>query len=498
MPASSVRSVADRIKAIRRVSAPIAAISTPDPAETVTKIAKATNGAPKIAWNIADGMVSLNEEGRDVLANAIGDNDSTIGNPPEALKVARKFGAETIFFVHLANRFLDNPVFVQGLSNLRETFKHDKQTCVLLGSSFTLPPELTNDIVQIDEPLPSSEDLREIVADIVDAAELEVDDENVELSVEAIRGVSAFAAEQAVALSLRKSGIDLDDLWESKRKQIEQCPGLSVFREGETFDDIGGCDEIKSEIHDWVNGRERPNAIVFIDEIEKSVAGEGDTSGVSQDQRGVLLTEMQDRGYDGYIFLGPPGAAKSAIAKAAGNEAGIPTIQLDLGAQKGSLVGQSEQQIRQAMKVIHSVSNGKALFIATCNSIATLPPELRRRFTLGTYFFDLPTEEERSKIWSLYEGKFKIPEADRIPRPADEGWTGAEIRQCCRKAAAKGTKLEKEALGIVPVSRSAADAIEKLRSQADGKFLAASHPGVYEKNSPNEKPTKRRRLSVVD
>jgi hypothetical protein len=27
------------------------------------------------------------------------------------------------------------------------------------------------------------------------------------------------------------------------------------------------------------------------------------------------------------------------------------------------------------------------LFIATSNSIASLPPELRRRFTLGTFFF---------------------------------------------------------------------------------------------------------------
>jgi hypothetical protein len=31
------------------------------------------------------------------------------------------------------------------------------------------------------------------------------------------------------------------------------------------------------------------------------------------------------------------------VAKAAGNEAGIPTIQLDLGAMKGSLVGRASR-----------------------------------------------------------------------------------------------------------------------------------------------------------
>ncbi len=46
------------------------------------------------------------------------------------------------------------------------------------------------------------------------------------------------------------------------------------------------------------------------------------------------------------------------------------------------------------------------LFIATSNSIASLPPELRRRFTLGTFFFDLPTAEERETIWRIYLKKY--------------------------------------------------------------------------------------------
>jgi AAA+ superfamily predicted ATPase len=111
---------------------------------------------------------------------------------------------------------------------------------------------------------------------------------------------------------------------------------------------------------------------------------------------------MQDNSASGVIFIGPPGSAKSMVAKAAGTEAGVPTIQLDLGAMRGSLVGQSESQVRSALKVITAVASGKTLWIATCNSIGNLPPELRLRFTLGTFFFDLPAAAERDRIWNIY------------------------------------------------------------------------------------------------
>jgi hypothetical protein len=41
--------------------------------------------------------------------------------------------------------------------------------------------------------------------------------------------------------------------------------------------------------------------------------------------------------------------------------------------------------------------------------------------------------------------------------------------------------LSEAAEFVVPVSRSAAEEIEKLRTQADGRFLSASHAGVYRK-----------------
>jgi len=291
-------------------------------------------------------------------------------------------------------------------------------------------------------------------------------------------------------MSLSKKGLELDRLWERKRQAVEQTPGLSIWRGGETFDQIGGCANIKRFLKAVLTGREAPRVIVFIDEIEKAFAGTGtDMSGVKTEMTGTMLSWMQDRNADGTIFIGPPGAAKSAVAKAAGNTAGVPTVAFDLSAMQSSLVGGSGERLRAALQVVDAISQGRSLWIATCNSITTLPPELRRRFTLGTFFFDLPSGEERESIWKIYSERWKASG----DRPDDEGWTGAEIKECCRKAWRLNLSIEESAAFIVPVSRSASDQIDTLRRQASGRFLSASLAGVYkfESGVPLGAPAKR-------
>ena len=125
--------------------------------------------------------------------------------------------------------------------------------------------------------------------------------------------------------------------------------------------------------------------------------------------------------------------------------------------------------------MVEAVSQGRALFIATCNSIASLPPELRRRFTLGTFFFDLPSAAERELIWRIYERKYGVSGE----RPDDEGWTGAEIKECCSKAGRLKMPLREAAQYTVPISKSAAEQVKSLRQQASGKFISASNAGLY-------------------
>src|SRR5262249_27645499 len=254
---------------------------------------------------------------------------------------------------------------------------------------------------------------------------------------------------------------------------------------------------IKTFMRRVITGKNPPRVIVFIDEIEKMLAAgaQGDTSGVSQGFLGTMLSYMQDHNSRGTIFVGPPGAAKSAVAKATGAEAGVPTIALDLGGMKGSLVGQSEERLRAALKVITAVGGDNALFIATCNGIATLPPELRRRFGLGTWFFNLPDREERQAIWELYFKKYDVPDF-RIEF-SHEGWTGAEIKQCCMLAHDLDITLKEASAYIVPVARAAKETIETLRRESDGRYLSASYPGVYTSQQTGaETVPKKRALNV--
>jgi len=493
--------IAQLVKNARRVSTPLIAINTPDPAATIKAVCDAienqTKGdpmiaIPKVEWDVVRGMTGRNDSGREWAAS-LGDFDPTMNSPLAAMQFAAKLPDRSLLFIHLAHRWMIDPMIVQAIWNLRDQFKGNRRTLILLGKQIELPAELADDVTVFDEPLPTADELRLIVGTLAQGCEgvqpLSV--ETFGRSVEALRGLSAFAAEQTTAMSLTANGLDLDALWDRKRQAIEQTPGLKVFKGGETFDRIGGCAVVKDFVSRIMHGQARPNAIVFVDEIEKMLGGRGDSSGVSQDQLGTLLSYMQDHNAAGMIFVGPPGAAKSAIAKAAGNEGGIPTIQLDLGAAKGSLVGQSEQQLRSALKVVTAVSNGRSLWIATCNAIADLPPELRRRFTLGTFFFDLPSKAERSAIWRIFLNTYD-PSIDDGANVADEGWTGAEIKQCCDIAWRLGCGLQEAAAFVVPVAKSAADRIEALKKQADGKFLSASEPGVYQMTKPVAAPEPRR------
>jgi hypothetical protein len=480
----STNALVTQFRAARRVSVPLVAVTTPDPAATIHLLSDALKDTvPRLVWDVVTGTRALNAAAAAARGKITGDKrDPTIGNAHELFKLATDLPPGAVLFVHMANRWIVSPPVIQALWSLRDHFKQNRRTVVLLGPGMDLPPELSGDVVVMDDPLPGPTALEEIIRSQFAAAELPAEDAQVAAAIEAVQGLPAFGAEQAVAMSLTADGLNIPALWERKRQQIELTPGLKVERSAVRFDDIGGVDTIKDYMRRIVRGNGRPGAVVFVDEVEKFVTGgsEGaDTSGVSKDQLGTLLAYMQDSDATGALFLGPPGSAKSMVAKACGTEAGIPTISLDLGGLKGSLVGQSEQNLRAALKVITSVSNGQSLWVATSNNIAQLPPELRRRFDLGTWFFDLPTPAERERIWAIWIRRFALSDITASRRPEDDGWTGAEIRGCCRTAWRLGCTLLEAADFVVPVSISAADQLERLRTAAEGKYLSASNPGVY-------------------
>jgi len=522
----------EQLKAARACSVPVVGIQTPDQLATLDEITGEWNpggrdkdgrqgdfegglvngGSPVFLWDSVRMLQGLNNVAKSEIdwhtrnskedGAAFPDGDPAFLRLDEALNGIMKMGLRKeqpkrhVIIVLNAGRAFGSDSVVQAMVNLRDMFSRTSKTLILLGPTLLpLPAEIAGDTLLLDVPLPDAAEVRlrisEILTDATEVLKGDVPDDVVEASVNALLGLPAFSVEQATSLSIAEvQGLQPDLLWERKRQMIEATPGLQVYQGAERFADIGGCDNVKQEAGREIAGKAAPRAIVFIDEIEKAIGTGEDTSGVSQSLLGTLLSYMQDKDATGYIFIGPPGAAKSMFAKAMGNEAEVPTIQFDLTGMKGSLVGESERNLRQALKVVDSVSQGRALFIATCNKIADLPPELRRRFRLGTFFFDLPSTKERDQIWDLYTTKYDLaPEQAERSELNDDGWTGAEIRQACDRSWRHGVTLQQSAEYIVPVAKSAASQIEKLRSEASGRYTSANYSGTYQRDRGNREIT---------
>lgn len=475
----------------RKCGVPLLGIETPDQGATIAKILPLLNGDknhPALSWDIIRSVRSLNESGKEALARIAPNEEAVMAlmNPTEMLSQLPKLPDKTVLFMFNAHRFYENEAVAQGIWNLRDIFKASSRMLVLLAPALQLPAELERDVVILDEPLPNDEQLAEIIVKLHEYSSVKKP-ADMEPIVRASRGLAHFPAEQAVAMSMSRSGVDTGKLWALKRKMIEQTKGLQVYMGGEGFADIGGIEQIKQFGRQLFGGSQPPAAIIFVDEIEKALAGSagsiGDSSGTSQDQLGVLLSSMQDNEWSGMIAVGPPGCAKSLYAKALGNTHGVPTLKLDLGSLKGSLVGKSEQQVRAAVKIIQAVAGKSAYWVATCNRLDTLPPELRRRFTDGIWFFDLPDREERLRIWKIQRKHYKIDASHE--EPIDDQWTGADIRNVCSIAARLQISLVEASAYITPVAKSDPQSIEKLRALADGRFLYSSGKGVYTRGSSN-------------
>lgn len=515
-------------RAARRVSCPLIAIKTPDPAATMATIINGFNGnAPAIlAWDIARGIYWKNDEGmktvwsdllqkpetepfpesdadKAALAEKIGQDTQ---NPFEAIMISLRLPKKALLFMANLQRVLpDNPTVSQALWNLRDVFKLNWRTLVMTCPDVTFPAELGQDVLILDEPLPNPAELGRIVKSQYVAAGLvdkkgkadqaaSISEEDLSKAVDALSGLAAFPAEQVTAMSLTKDGLDLEQVRARTNAMLDSAPGLSINRSKSTFADLGGLSAIKDLLGRLCTGRKQPRLFVRLEEIEKMFAGTaGDNTGVSQEYLGAILTFMQDRNANGLIAVGVPGAGKSEISNAAGNTFGIRTINCDLGAMKASLLGESKSRLEAALKVISAVSGDEVFFIATCNALTSIPPELKRRFRMGVWYFDLPPMEERAPIWDLYLKKYDIPEQ---PRPPDEGWTGADIRSCCENAWMLNCSLIEASQFVVPISRSSPDTVKKLREQASGRFLSASYPGTYQNGgrpaAPGEGETMRK------
>ncbi|MCA9190687.1 MAG: AAA family ATPase [Planctomycetales bacterium] len=441
-----------------------------------------------LSWNLDTGL-------RGSATNELSDPLSVV-----RLLSSIESDQTTLLILENYHRFLDSAEVCQALLTQLKIGKQLGRHVIVLAPFVKLPLELERQFVVVSHSLPDRTQLWAIAESLINApVEYSASDRN--LLLDAAVGLTRCEAESAYSLSLVRHGrLTSGEIWNLKATWLKKSGLLRLYQSTCGFSSLGGLENLKQ---------------FSSDSLRRS-------SMAIESARGVML-------------LGVPGTGKSAFAKALGFETGRPVLTLDVGQLMGSLVGQSEANIRAALgtadamapcilfideveKGLAGVSNGSkgdsgvsgrvfgtlltwlndhtsdVYVVVTCNNIQQLPPEFSRaeRFD-AIMFLDLPTREEKDAIWQLYLEYFQIPHPQSMPE--DNLWTGAEIKACCRLANLLGLPLIEAGSFIIPVGVSAQEEIERLRTWASGRCLNAGQPGIF-RRSTSEKCTKSNRRNI--
>lgn len=472
-------------------------VVTQEPNEAIKEIAAtaAARDWSVATWDIADGLAFVHPN------PTPGDRDQDTLKPLHYLQAVEPgSGRSTLVVLPDYHFFLQDPLVIETLRHTIIRGKETRTFVVITAPSVRIPPELEKLFIVIDHDLPAREEIETIMREVSAEEDIPEDPSAVGKLLDAAVGLTHYEAEGAFALSLaRHNKLDASVLWNVKASALRKAGTLELYRGNETFGDLGGLTGLKTF-------------------CSRALA----TKSVKARPKGVLL-------------LGVPGGGKSAFAKALGNECGRPTVSIDFGAMFGSLVGETEQQIRRALAAVDAMSpcilfadeiekglsgsgstgdNGVStrmlgtlltwlndhtsdvFFIGTCNDITALSRVSAGAFTRAerfdaTFFVDLPTREQRLVIWDMYQRYFEIADDATLKQVEDEGWTGAEIKACCRTAAMLGETLAEAARKIQPISRTAAESIKLLREQSvRNGYLCAERGSVYSERQVIKDPTR--------
>ena len=490
--------LSERLGELARACFPAIWIQTYEPDDALLEIAQLCRDEQwhMATWDVDQGMNIVGQGNDDA-------NGSSTTDPLAAIRAAQALatpeGAAMLALVNF-HRFLGSPEIIQAVARQISLGKQDRTCLIVLSPVVDLPIELEKQFIVIEHELPSREQLEEIARGIATEEGELPSGADLQAVLDASTGLTRFEAENAFSLSLVREGrVTPDTVWQIKASALKKSGLLGLHRGAESFDQLGGLDNLKAF-------------------CLRAMRRQGHHDPLRR-PRGVLL-------------LSPPGCGKSQFAKSLGNETGRPTLTLDVGTLLGSLVGQSESNMRQALKIADAMapcvlfcdeiekalsgvaSSGQTdsgvsarlfgnllswlndhtsdvFFVGTCNDISKLPPEFARAERFDAVFFvDLPNAMQREVIWRIYRNQFEL-DADQ-QRPDDQNWTGAEVRACCRLAALLDVPLVQAAQNIVPISATAGEAVERLRSWASGRCLDAGKTGIYQFNSKRARKSRRK------
>ena len=342
-----------------------------------------------------------------------------------------------------------NIAYIKKIAETRYSSPDYNFTIIVVSEIETVPKELEKFTSILDIPNMSKDEIEKYILKFSKDNNIKVDEKDIGEVAISLKGLTKLEIDHVLNMIIEsKNNISIsgrDIIIKEKGQIIKKSSILEIIDFKEKIEDIGGLEGLK----EWLKSK----AQVFrrLDEAKKF--------GVDT-PKGVLL-------------VGMPGCGKSLAAKASARLFNVPLLRLDIGRLLGKYVGESEHNMRVALKTAESISpcilwideiekafaginqDGgasditKRLFgqfltwlqekentvfvVATANDVTVFPPEFFRKGRFDEIFFiDFPNEEEREKIFKIHlEKRGKLNDKIDIKKLAKEtmGYCGSDIEE---------------------------------------------------------------------
>jgi ATP-dependent 26S proteasome regulatory subunit len=415
-------------------------------------------------------------------------------------------GIDGLFVLKDFSGHLAVPAVSRAFRELLEVFATSQRlsTFVLLGASVELPPDVAPQIVRYDLRLPSLDEYRRAIAQVVESlqtnrrAEVDLPAADYDAFATAMSGLTLNQARQALAqVAIEDGRLAVDDLERVvvlKTRALRNDSLLEYFPAADNAYQLGGF----ANLQRWL---ERTRVAFTPEAAQFNIPA----------PKGVMLVGVQ-------------GCGKSLAAKVIARQWQQPLLKLDASRLYDKYVGESEKNLRRSLVTAESMapvvlwideiekgmspgsgqdSDGglsRRLFgsfltwlqekrsdvfvVATANDLSALPAELLRKGRFDEIFFvDLPDGAERAEILRIHLGLRRQDPADfdldRIATAAD-GFSGAELEQVVTASLLRAIQAHstldtalvlEEIAATVPLSRSRREDIARLRALARERFV---------------------------
>lgn len=425
-------------------------------------------------------------------------------NPLQALEFLEKLPphAPALLVLRDYSRFLEDVSVARKCRNLNRVLKAQPKSVIFVAPEVRLPLELQEIVTVLPFGLPTAEELRRELTQMVQGLPQPPSPELLEDLVRSCQGLSLERMQRVIGRALAQRGklteADVEEVLLEKRQIIQQTQILEFCTPTVTLNDVGGLDNLKL----WLQRR------------QKAFSPAAREYGLPY-PRGLLLAGLQ-------------GTGKSLTAKAIAHHWHLPLLRLDVGRLFAGLVGESESRTRQMIQITEALApcvlwideidkafsatdsrsdggttnrvfgtiltwlaekESPVFVVATANQIQVLPPELLRKGRFDEIFFvGLPTWEERQSILQVHLSRLR-PHTWQTYDIARLAWetpdfSGAELEQAIIEAMHIGFSQGREfttddileaASQIVPLARTAQEQVQLLQQWAStGKIRSAS------------------------